>query len=61
MQWKVGSVLWSSNGKNKECDKQKCAGTDMHAGKRLIIQLRPLSPESASLVQPHQTGSSLAL
>lgn len=37
--------------KNMECDKQKCAGTDMHAGMRFIIQL--LSLQSASLVRPH--------
>lgn len=37
--------------KNKECDKEKCAGTDMHAGMRFIFQL--LSLQSASLVRPH--------
>lgn len=39
--------------KNMECDKQKCAGTDMHAGMRFFFQPRLLSPQSASLVRPH--------
>ena len=39
--------------KNKECDKEKCAGTDMHAGMRFVFQLRLLSLQSASLVRPH--------
>lgn len=35
--------------KNMERDKQKCAGTDTHAGMRFIIRLRLLSLQSASL------------
>lgn len=36
-----------------ECDQQKCAGTDMHAGMRFFIQLRLLSLQSTYPVHPH--------
>lgn len=53
LQWKVGSGLWSIHGNKMECDKQKCAGTGVHAGMRFFIQCRLLSQQSAFLVRPH--------